>query len=72
MGVLSGAVAHLGGVHVANVFVLAIAAHLGAAHAVVKGVVAVYKLVDSEAFTELGGCEYGAARGAFSHVSTAT
>ena len=69
MGVLRGGVAHLGGVHVANVFVLAIAARVGAAHAVVKGVVAVYKLVDSEAFTELGGSEYGAACGAFSHVS---
>ena len=69
MGVLRGGVAHLGGVHVANVFVLAIAACVGAAHTVVKGVVAVYKLVDSEAFTELGGRDYGAGCGAFSHVS---
>jgi len=58
----------LGGVHVANVFVLAIAADVGATHAVVKGVVAVYKLVDGESFTELGGSEYGAGCGAFSHV----
>ena len=60
MGVLRGAVAHLGSVHVANVFVFAITACVGAAHAVVKRVVAVYKLVDCEAFTELGGSEYGA------------
>ena len=59
----------MGGVHVANVLVLAIAARVGAAYAVVKGVVAVYKLGEGEAFTELGGCEYGAARVAFSHVS---
>ena len=70
MGVLRRGVAHLGGVHVANVFVLAITACVGVAHAVVKGVVAVYKLVDSEAFTELGGREYGAGCGAFSHVAT--
>ena len=69
MGVLRGVVAHLGGVHVANVFVLAVTARVGAAHAVVKGVVAVYKLVDREAFTELGGRDYGAGCGAFSHVS---
>ena len=69
MGVLRGGVAHLGGVHVANVFIFAIAARVGAAHTVVKGVVAVYKLVDSEAFTELGGRDYGAGCGAFSHVS---
>lgn len=37
--------------------------------AVVKGIVAVYKLVDGEAFTELGGRDYGAGWGAFSHVS---
>ena len=59
----------MGGVHVANVFVLAKTAHVGAAHAVVKGVVAIYKLVDSEAFAELGGSEYGAGCGVFSHVS---
>ena len=70
MGVLRGGVAHLDGVHVANIFVFAITAHVGAAHAVVKGVVAVYKLVDSKAFTELGGRDYGAGFGAFSHVST--
>lgn len=69
MGVLRGGVAHLGGVHAANVFVLAKTARVGAAHAVVKGVVAIYKLVDSEAFTELGGREYGAGYGAFSHAS---
>ena len=69
MGVLRGVVAHLGGVHVANVFVLAIAACVRAAHAVVEGVVAVYKLGDREAFTELGRREHGAGCGAFSHVS---
>lgn len=69
MGVLRGVVAHLGGVHVANVFVLAVTARVGAAHAVVEGVVAVYKLGDREAFTELGRRYYGAGCGAFSHVS---
>ena len=69
MGVLGGGVAHLSCVHVANVFVLAIAAHVGAAHAVVKGVVAIYKSVDSKALTELGGREHGAGCGTFSHVS---
>ena len=69
MGVLGGGVAHLGGVHVANVCVLAIAARVGTAHAVVKGVVAVYKLVDSKALPELGGRDHGAVCGASSHVS---
>jgi len=69
VGVLGGGVAHLGGVHVANVFVLAITTRVGAAHAVVKGVVAIYKLVDSKALPELGGSEYGAVCEAFSHVS---
>jgi hypothetical protein len=69
VGVLRGVVAHLGGVHVANVFVLAVTARVEAAHAVVKGVVAVYKLGDREAFTELGRREHGAGCGAFSHVS---
>lgn len=69
MDLLEWGVTHLGGVHVAKVFIFAIAARVGAAHTVVKGVVAVYKLVDSEAFTELGGRDYGAGCGAFSHVS---
>lgn len=69
MGVLRGGVAHLGGVHVANVFVFAITARVGAAYAVVKGVVAVYKLGKRKAFTELGGRDYGAGCGGFSHVS---
>ena len=57
----------MGGVHVANVFVLAVAACVRAAHAVVKGVVAVYKLVDSKALPELGGRKHGAGCGTFSH-----
>lgn len=50
----------MGGVHVTNVFVLAVAACVRPTHAVIKSVVAVYKLVNSEALTELGGREHGA------------
>lgn len=60
MGVLGGGVTHLGGVHVTNVFVLAVAACVRPTHAVIKSVVAVYKSVNSKALTELGGREHGA------------